>query len=380
MIAKINALDVDKGDGLDKGDGSICHMNVTNRTVRLCENEETASLDLQKHMIICPELGLFTQSAVPFVTSSDPDGSGKTAWLFAGQGSQVPGMGHDIYQQYPSIQPIFASQAAGFDLAALCFEADAATLANTRYTQACMAAFAAAVIQLLGEHGQRCDIAMGLSLGEYCALYAAGVLDTDSLLALLGYRGQIMAEASSGKSRMTAVFGLSDSEVERATAQAAAQSGQVVSCSNYNCPGQVVIGGEEPAVLLAEELLRDCGARRLIVLNTSGPFHTALMSGPAALLNTRLQGLEFKPQRLPVVFNATASTADDSEVKALLVRQIAAPVLFAQSLMTLRQLGVTRIIEIGPGHVLAGLVKKTTPEISVFSIENVQTLQEVLNQ
>jgi [acyl-carrier-protein] S-malonyltransferase len=153
-----------------------------------------------------------------------------------------------------------------------------------------------------------------------------------------------------------------------------------VSCTNYNCPGQVVIGGEEPAVLLAEELLRDCGARRLIVLNTSGPFHTALMSEPARLLALRLQGLEFQPQSLPVVFNTTASLAADSEVKELLVRQIAAPVLFAQSLMTLRQLGVTRIIEIGPGHVLAGLVKKTTPEIEVFSIEDAQSLKEVLGQ
>jgi len=304
--------------------------------------------------------------------------TGTTAWAFAGQGSQVPGMGRDIYEAYPQTQAIFESMAAGFDLREMCFDAPAELLGDTRYTQACMAAFAAAVVTVLKGHGLRCDAALGLSLGEYNALYAAGVLDTESLLSLLGFRGAIMADASTMASRMSAVFGLADDVVEAAVKEAAAATGRVVSCTNYNCPGQVVIGGEEDAVEAAEALLLERGAKRCLPLKTSGPFHTALMAGPAALLKQRLAEVVLQPQSVPVVFNATATLAADCDIRELLVRQITSPVRFAQSITLLKEAGISSIVEVGPGRVLAGLIKKTAPDITVVSIETADDLRKVV--
>lgn len=303
----------------------------------------------------------------------------KTAWIFAGQGSQRQGMGHDIYGGFPEIRPIFESKACGFDLRKLCFEAPSDTLSNTRYTQACMAAFAAAVVTLLKNNGKTPDMVAGLSLGEYSALHAAGVFDFDTLLTVLAFRGTIMADAYTLPARMTAIFGLDDEVVIDAVDQARSETEEVVTCANFNCPGQVVISGSEKAVLHAEELLKALGARRCIPLTTSGPFHTPLMEPAATLLAEKLDQLPFSTQQLPVVFNVTAATASDSQVKTLLTRQLSAPVRFAQSLRTLRDVGVDSIIEIGPGRVLAGLAKRTIPEVTVKSIDNVEDLREVLN-
>jgi len=303
---------------------------------------------------------------------------GTTAWVFAGQGSQVPGMGRDIYEEFPQTRGIFESLAAGFDLKKLCFEASAEELGDTRYTQAAMAAFAAAVVKVLGDAGLSPDVTCGLSLGEYGALHAAGVFDTETLLALLGFRGKIMADASKLPSRMTAVFGLPDEVVESAVSEVAEKTGKVVSCTNYNSPGQIVIGGEEEGVISAEDLLIKQGAKRCIPLKTSGPFHTSLMDGVAKLLAQRLENTTFSPQRVPVVFNVTAAPSPDEAIRGLLARQIASPVRFAQSIKTLEAAGITRAIEIGPGRVLAGLFKKTAPAIEIVSLETVEDLKEVI--
>jgi len=303
-----------------------------------------------------------------------------TAWVFAGQGSQTPGMGRDIYEEFPQTHAIFDSPAAGFNIAELCFDAPAEKLGDTRYTQAAMAAFAAAVVKVLREAGKDCDAALGLSLGEYCALHAAGVFNAEDLLALLGYRGAIMADASKAPSAMTAVFGLPDAEVEAIVAQTAKETGKIVSCTNYNSPGQVVIGGEETAVAQAAEALKTGGARRCIPLNTSGPFHTSLMNEASLLLAERLATMTLGEQCLPVIFNVTAAPAPNADIRELLARQIASPVRFAQSVLTLKEMGVTDIIEIGPGRVLAGLIKKTAPEIKVVSIETAEDLKEVIAQ
>ncbi|GHT80544.1 malonyl CoA-acyl carrier protein transacylase [Actinomycetota bacterium] len=291
----------------------------------------------------------------------------KTAWLFAGQGSQKPGMGRDFYDAYPQIRHLFDSKIDGLDLHTLCFDSDSATLSDTRNTQPCMAAFAAAVVALLTEAGLQPQAVAGLSLGEYSALHAAGVLPSDTLLELLAFRGRIMSNAAAGiKSRMTAVLGLGTSEVEAAVATIAADeqtaaSAGVVVCSNYNCPGQIVIGGTQDEVLRTEALLKEQGARRLLPLNTSGPFHTPLMSSAASELQVRLSATTLGAQSVPVVFNATAATAPDSAIRDLLVRQIKSPVLFEQSIRTLQSLGITQTIEIGPGHALSGFVRKAAP-------------------
>ena len=315
---------------------------------------------------------------------SDSSGAKKrtaknTAWVFAGQGSQAPGMGLSIYEEFPKTRSIFESTAAGFNVKELCFEAPSERLNDTRYTQACMAAFAAAVVQVLSTNGLRPDAVLGLSLGEYCALHAAGVFDSETLMSLLGFRGAIMANASTVPSRMTAVFGLEDAAVEVLVGEVAAKTGKIVSCTNYNCPGQVVIGGEELAVIEAEELLIEQGARRCIPLKTSGPFHTAYMDEPAGLLAERLASTELKPQSIPVIFNVTAAPASDSEIKTLLTRQIASPVRFSQSISALGEMGITDVIEVGPGKVLAGLIKKTEPAITVVSLETADDIKKVLN-
>ncbi len=304
--------------------------------------------------------------------------SGTTAWAFAGQGSQIPGMGKDIYEQFPQTADIFESTAAGFNLQEMCFNAAPEVLGDTRYTQACMAAFAAAVVRVLKAAGYTPDAALGLSLGEYNALHAAEVFDVDTLLSLLGYRGAIMADASNIPSRMTAVLGLDDETVEAAVAEAAVKTGEIVSCTNYNSTAQVVIGGQEAAVATAEEILKERGARRLMPLKTSGSFHTALMCEPGKLLAEHLQTTALNPQSLPVIFNVTAKPADDSEVRQLLTEQIYSPVRFAQSIRALEAAGITEIIEIGPGRVLAGLIKKTSPNIAVTSIENAEDLRKVV--
>ncbi|MDR1712807.1 MAG: ACP S-malonyltransferase [Coriobacteriales bacterium] len=302
-----------------------------------------------------------------------------TAWLYAGQGSQTPGMGHDFYELYPQVRPLFDSDAAGFDLAAACFEASADELADTRITQPCMAAFAAAVTLLLREAGLAPQMTAGLSLGEYGALHAAGVFDAETLISLLAFRGARMAEAAaSAAGGMCAVLGLADADVEAAVAEAAAAGLGVVACANYNCPGQVVIAGEPAAVEKAAELCQARGAKRCLPLATSGAFHTPLMAVVQPALQKRLAQTELAPQKVPVVFNATAAAASDDQVAALLVRQLIAPVRFAQSILALRDAGIRRVIEIGPGKALSGFIRKTAPELECRSIQVVEDLQTII--
>jgi [acyl-carrier-protein] S-malonyltransferase len=288
-------------------------------------------------------------------------------------------MGEDIYRRFPKTQAIFQSAAAGFDLRKACFNSTSTMLDDTRYTQPCMAAFAAAVVTVLKDAGMSCDMTMGLSLGEYNALYTSGVLETDQLLSLLAFRGQIMADAiANATSGMVAVLGLADSNVEDCIKEAAEKTGLVIACCNYNCPGQLVIGGEMAALETAVLLLRERGAKRCLPLKTSGAFHTALMRPAAAKLAQRLADTPLQAQKIPVVFNATAKTAADAEVRELLARQIASPVLFAQSLQTLAASGAEEVIEVGPGRVLAGFIRKTVPSIEVKSIQNADDLLEVI--
>lgn len=304
--------------------------------------------------------------------------NGTTAWAFAGQGSQASGMGRDIYEQFDFTRDIFESAAAGFDLKKMCFEASAEELGDTRYTQACMAAFAAAVSLVLCKSGLKPSAALGLSLGEYCALSAVGVFSSETLLSLLGFRGSIMADASKIPSRMTAVLGLDDETVESTVAEIAKETGAIVSCTNYNTPAQVVIGGDEAAVEAAEKLLMQRGARRCMPLKTSGPFHTQFMKHASGQLAKRLEATCFNPQNAPVIFNVTAAPAPDDEIPELLVKQIYSPVRFAQSIRTLEAAGIAQVIEIGPGRVLAGLIKKTAPSIAVHSIEKADDLRKVI--
>ena len=299
-----------------------------------------------------------------------------TAWIYAGQGSQRAGMGRDFYDEFPAVRGIFDSAAAGFSLTEMCFDAPIETLSQTRYTQPCMAAFAAAVTLILRSRGLVPDYAAGLSLGEYSALHAVGVMDSNTLLGLLAFRGQAMEASAAGvESRMVAVLGLSEELVRQAVAES--QSVGVVAATNINCPGQIVIGGEQAAVQAAEARCVELGARRCMPLNTSGPFHTPLMEKASVGLRERLATTELSPMRVPVIFNATADTAEDSAVRELLCEQVKSTVLFEQTINKMVSLGVDTVVEIGPGSVLSGFVRKTAPELRVVTLDKVEDLKKL---
>jgi [acyl-carrier-protein] S-malonyltransferase len=299
----------------------------------------------------------------------------KTAWLFAGQGSQKVGMGQDFYNEFECVRPFFDSDVCGFDIKEICFEDRDGKINQTRYTQACMAAFAAGAVSILKSRGLAPDYVAGLSLGEYCALYAADVFDADTLLSVLAFRGQVMEKSAKGiDAKMTAILGLDEDSVKSAVEKATASLPEQVYCANFNCPGQIVICGEVPAVELAEKFCTETGARRCIPLNTSGPFHTPFMKYASEKLAERFKTINFKSQKVSVLFNATADFADDSEIPGLLTKQVKQPVLFEKIVRKLSEIGVTNVIEIGPGRALSGFVKKTAPEIKCVAIESVKDL------
>lgn len=300
----------------------------------------------------------------------------KLAFLYAGQGSQKVGMGQDLYDAHPEICHIFDSSAAGFSIKDTCFSGPIETLSLTRYTQPCMAAFAAAVTDLLRGRGIEPDFAAGLSLGEYSALYAAGVFSAEQLIDTVAFRGRVMEETTAGiDAAMYAILGLSPELTEKAVSEARENGKGLVACANFNCPGQIVIGGERAAAELAAEKCKEFGAKRAMPLNVSGPFHTGLMQAASELLEEKLGGMELGEPRLPVVFNATADRAGAADIKELLRQQVKSPVLFEKSILMLRSLGVDTVIEIGPGKVLSGFVKKTAPDIKCYAVEDCESLE-----
>ena len=303
------------------------------------------------------------------------------AFLYAGQGSQKEKMGEDFYKTYPQVRDIFDNKSAGFDIAGTCFNASIDTLTRTKYTQPCMAAFAAALTRLLSEKGIRPDYAAGLSLGEYGALHASGVFDVDTLLSLLAYRGKVMEETTAGlDTKMAAVIGLSDEQVCEAADKAAKEGLGIVAPANFNSVGQVVIGGASAAVDRACEICNEMGARRCLPLKVGAPFHTPYMEEAAALMGERLRSAKFGAMNVPVIHNVSADLLREGEtVAGLLEVQIKMPVLFRKSIEKLEALGVERVIEIGPGSAIAGFIKKTAPRITVYSIDDTESFEAAVS-
>lgn len=304
----------------------------------------------------------------------------KLAFLYAGQGSQKAGMGRDLYEEFPSIRSCFENESAGFDIKKLCFDAPLDVLSKTRYTQPCMAAMATAVTKLLYEEGIYPTCAAGLSLGEYSALYASGVFDEDSLISILAFRGKVMEETTANiKSKMCAVFNLSEDRILEAIDKVNRLNLGVVACANFNCPGQIVIGGEEKAVDAASEICKRMGAKRCLPLNVSGPFHTPLMEEASVLLGEKLEQTKLYDMSFSVVFNTTANILGDGEtIPHILKNQIKSPVLFEKTIYKLRNMGVDTIIEIGPGRVLSGFVRKTAPDMVSYAIEDVESFYKTV--
>lgn len=305
----------------------------------------------------------------------------KICFLYAGQGSQKVGMGADMYEAYPTFKKIIDSIELDFDLKSLMFDGDDNTLAKTGYTQPCMSAFAAGVTEVLKENGIQPAGALGLSLGEYGALYAAEVFDIQSYISVTAFRGRAMEEAAKGKSTvMSAVIGLEAEKIENICKETEG----FVEVTNYNCAGQYVICGEEAAVTKAEEKLNEAGARRCIRLNVTAPFHTKLLKEAGDKLTAYFDKMDFNEPKIPLALNLTGKLYKNGDnLKEIMAAQAQSAIHFEDCVKTMIAEGFDSFIEIGPGNVLSGFVKKTAAalgaKVDILTIQNKEDLEEVIS-
>ena len=303
-----------------------------------------------------------------------------TVFLYAGQGSQKVGMGKDFYDNYETYRDFVDSVKLDFDFKELMFNGPLEKLSQTEYTQGCMAVHAAGVTKLLLENGIKPDAACGLSLGEYGALYAAGVFDADTYVNITAFRGRVMMEAAKGcQCSMSAILGLKPDVVKE---ESDACSNGFVTVANYNCPGQYVICGDENAVTDTEERLKARGAKRCVRLNVSGPFHTKYMEPAGAALREYLEKTELNKPQIPVALNVTGSLYNGENLVDNLEKQVCNSVQLESDLRALINAGGDRFIEIGPGNAVSGFLRKTAKamgvEVSVASIDSVEDFKKLI--
>lgn len=296
------------------------------------------------------------------------------AFVFPGQGAQLPGMGRQILLEDPDSAALAraASDRLGIDLVRLCLDAPIHELQQTENAQPALLLVSLALLGALQRQGIRPQAAAGHSMGEYGALVAAQALEPLDALALVRERGLAMATAKEGA--MAAVLGLADHEVEVACADA----GEGVVAANYNAPGQVVISGPRAGVARATELLQVRGARRIVPLKIGGAFHSPLVAPAAGRLQLALEQVTLRPLQIPVAFNVDAGVYQDvASVRRLMLLQLTAPVRWVQSIQALWNRGVRTFVEVGPQKTLTGLIRRITPEATLHNVEDLDSLREV---
>jgi [acyl-carrier-protein] S-malonyltransferase len=305
--------------------------------------------------------------------------SGLIAFCFPGQGSLAVGMGQEIATAVPEAMEVFerASEAAGMDLKRLCFEASEEELVETEVQQPALVATSLAVLAAIRAYGVKPDFVVGHSVGEFAALAAAGALKVEEAVSLVRERGLAMAEAArKNPGSMAAILGLEDEAVERICRRILN-----VWPANYNCPGQIVVSGEDPAVDEACEAAEEEGARRAVKLRVSGAFHSPLVARAADRLRPALDRVKFAEPTAPFMSTVTARIETAKRMRPLLVEQLTAPVRFTHAAQALVREGVQTFVEVGPGNVLSGLVKRidrNAKTVSVSSPESLEKLEETL--
>ena len=302
----------------------------------------------------------------------------KIAFIFPGQGAQKAGMGKDFYENSKTAAEVIdrASELLGLDMKALCFEEND-LLDQTEYTQAALVTVCMAMEKVLRERGLAPDVTAGLSLGEYCAIASAGGMSTENAITTVRKRGILMQNAvPGGQGAMAAVLGLDAGKIEEVLAD---RSGVMIA--NYNCPGQIVITGWKEDVEQAADALKEAGAKRVLPLNVSGPFHSSLLEQAGEELEKELEQVDFSDLQIPYVTNVTAEYVTDiTKTKELLARQVASSVRWQQSMELLIADGVDTFVEIGPGRTLAGFLGKINREVKVYNVGTWEDVDKVVNE
>lgn len=308
---------------------------------------------------------------------------GKIAFVFPGQGAQTVGMGKDAYETSSSARSLFdrADQQLGYALSELIFQGPEEELKLTYHTQPALLTVSAAMLELIADSGMKPDYVAGHSLGEYSALVAAGALRFEDAVKTVRLRGEFMDKAvPAGEGAMAAVLGAEREALQALCNQVSAEAGSV-ELANVNCPGQIVVSGSKAGVDAIVARGKEAGAKRVIPLEVSGPFHSSLMRPAASQLADVLSEVELATPIVPVVANVTASPVQDAEtIRRLLVEQVYSPVLWEDSIKRMIADGVEMFVEIGSGSVLAGLIKKTDRNVRIFSLNSVEAVDAWLKE